>query len=48
MSDKASTRNKKQKISLAFVTKTFGPRKNDNLASVRKVYMKILENKQKC
>lgn len=44
MSDNTSTRNKKQ-ISLAFVTKKFGPREIDNLASVRKLYMKILENK---
>lgn len=45
MSDNTSKRNKKQKISLAFVTKKFGPREIDNLASVRKLYMKILENK---
>ena len=48
MSDKTSTRNKKQNISLAFVTKKFGLREIDNLASIRKLYMTILENKQKC
>lgn len=43
MSDKISTRNKMQTISLAFLTKKFGLRGTDNLASNRKSYIKILE-----
>lgn len=43
MSDKISTRNKTQKKCISFLTRQFGPREIDNLASNRKSCIKILE-----
>lgn len=44
MSDKISTRNKTQKKKcISFLTRQFGPREIDNLASNRKSCIKILE-----